>query len=128
MRHDMVVKMLFKKDIRMDHPEIKPTKEINEPEYIQNLSDYEYWCNLSINMAQMVPPHNKPDLVIWNANDEMCNIVEFCGPAETKITKMGEEKLSIYIPLVQNLQIMYPDYHYQITPIIVGYLGQLQNR
>ena len=35
MRYDMVAKTLFKEVIRQNHPEIKPTKEINEPEYIQ---------------------------------------------------------------------------------------------
>ena len=109
---------------RKNHPEIKPTKIINESEYIQKLSEYEYWWNLSINTAQKVP-HNKQDLVIWNTKDKTCDIVEFSYPADTNNTKKEGEKLSTYIPLVRNLQIMYPDYHYQITPIIVGALGSI---
>ena len=55
-------------------------------------------------------------------------VVEFSCPADTNITKKEEEKLLTYIPLVWNLQVMYPDYHYQITPIIVGALGQFLNQ
>ena len=75
-------------------------------------------------MAQYAS-HNNPDLFIWNKKDKMCNIVEFNCPADNKITKKEQEKLLTYIPVVQNLQIMYPDYQYQITPIIVAALGSI---
>ena len=55
-------------------------------------------------------------------------VVEFSCPADTNITTKEEEKLLTYIPLVWNLQVMYPDYHHQITPIIVGALGQFLNQ
>ena len=55
-------------------------------------------------------------------------VVEFSCPADTNITKKEEEKLLTYIPLVWNLQVMYPDYHHQITPIIIGALGQFLNQ
>lgn len=43
----------------------------------------------------------------------------------SKITKKEQEKLSTCIPVIQNLQIMYPDYQYQITPSIVAALGSI---
>ena len=98
--------------------------EINEQEYIQKVGDNEYWWNLSINTAQKVP-HNKPDLVIWNTKEKTCNIVEFSCPADINITKKEEEKLSAYLPLVRNLQIIHPNYHYKIKPIVVGALGSI---
>ena len=55
-------------------------------------------------------------------------VVEFSCPADTNITKKEEEKLFTYIPLVWNLQVIYPDYHYQITPIIVLALDQFLNQ
>ena len=42
MRHDMITKKLFKEVIRKNHQKTKPTKEINEPEYIQKFVDCEY--------------------------------------------------------------------------------------
>ena len=70
-------------------------------------------------------PHNKPDLVIWNTKEKTCNIVEFSCPADINITKKEEEKLSAYVPLVQNLQMMHPKYHYKIIPIVLGALGSI---
>ena len=43
----------------------------------------------------------------------------------SKITKKEQEKLSTCITVIQNLQIMYPDYQYQITPSIVAALGSI---
>ena len=55
----------------------------------------------------------------------MCDIVEFSCPADVNITKKEEEKLSAYVPLIRKLQIMRPNYHYKIIPIIVGALGSI---
>ena len=106
------------------YPEIEVPKEINEQKYMQKVGDNEYWWNLSINTAQKVP-HNKPDLVIWNTKEKTYNIVEFSCPADINITEKEEEKLSAYVPLVQNLQIIHPKYHYKIKPIVVGALGSI---
>ena len=55
----------------------------------------------------------------------MCNIVEFSCPTGININKKEEEKLSAYVPLIRNLQIMHPNYHYKIIPIIVEALGSI---
>ena len=110
MRHDMVTKTLY--------------KEINEQEYMQKLGDNDYWWNLSINTAHKVQ-HNKPDLAIWNTKEKTCDIIEVSCPADINITKKEEEKLSTYVPLIRNLQIMHPNYHYRTIPIIVGALGSI---
>ena len=71
-------------------------------------------------------PHNKPDLVIWNTKEKTCNTVEFSSPADINILEKEEEKLSAYVPLVQNPQIMHLNYHYKIIPIVVGAPGSIQ--
>ena len=125
MRHDMVAKIFYKEIIKKKtHPEIEVPKEINEQEYIQKVGDNEYWWNLYISTVQKVP-YNKPDLVIWNTKEKRCNIVEFSCPADINITKKEEEKLSAYVPLVRNLQIMNPNYHYKIILIVVGALRSI---
>ena len=107
-----------KKLVKKNHP------FFNEQEYIQKLGDNEYWWNLSINTAQKVQ-HNKPDLVIWNTKEKTCDIIEVSCSADINITKTKEEKLSIYVPLIRNIQIMHPSYHYRIMPIIVGAPGSI---
>ena len=124
MRHDMIAKSLYKEIIRKNHPEIETPEEINEQEYIQKIGNNEYWWNLSINTAQKVQ-HNKPDLVIWNKNTKTCDVIEFSCPADINVSRKEEEKISTYIPFVRNLQIMHPNYHYRITPIIVGAHGSI---
>ena len=114
-------KNLVQRNHLKNHPEIEVPKEINEQQYIQKIGDNGYWWNLSINTAQKVP-HNKPDLVIWNTKEKTCNILEFSCPADINITKKEEEKLSAYVPLVWNLQIMHPNYNYKIIPVVVGAL------
>ena len=63
--------------------------------------------------------------VIWNAKEKTCDIIEVSCPAGINITKKEEEKLSTYIPLIRSLQIMHPNYHYRIIPIIVGALWSI---
>ena len=104
--------------------QIEVPKEINEQKYIQKVGDNEYWWNLSISTAQKVP-NNKPDLTIWNIKEKRCSLVEFSCPADINITKEEEEKLSAYVPLVRNLQIMNPNYHYKIILIVVGALRSI---
>ena len=120
----MVAKTLYKEIIKKNHPEIEAPKEINEQEYMQKLGDNEYWWNLSINTTQKVP-HNKPDLVIWCTKEKTCDIIEVSCPADN-ITKKEEEKLSTFVPLIRNLQIMHPNYYYRIGSIL-GHLGQFRN-
>ena len=117
-------KNLVQRNHKKNHPETEVPKKIDEQEYIQKVGDNEYWWNLSINTAQKVPL-KKPDLVIWNTKEKTCSIVEFSCPAAINITKKEEEKLSSYVPLIRNLQIMHPNYHYKIIPIIVGALGSI---
>ena len=117
MRHDMVAKTLCKEMNKTT----KKMKEINEQEYIQKVGENEYWLNLSMNTAQKVS-HKKPDLFIWNTKEEMCHIVKFSCPGGINITKKEEEKLSAYVPLIQNLQIMHLSYCYKVILNIVGAL------
>ena len=83
-------------------------KEINESEYIEELSDYESCRNISINMTHKLP-RNKTDLVIKNTKDKMRNKIEFICLPDINITKKEEQIFLTYIPLEQNLQIVYPD-------------------
>ena len=81
----------------------------------KNLGDYEYWWNLYISTQNV--PHNKPDLVIWITKGKTCNIVEFSCP--------GAPNMTTSLTLAGNIQIMYPDYHYQITLVIIEALQSI---
>ena len=64
-------------------------------------------------------------MLIWNKEIKLCTIVEFSCPLDTNISRKVTEKLENYGPLVQNSQITYPDYNFEIAPIVVGALGHI---
>ena len=50
----------------------------------------------------------------------LCSIVEFSCPADINITQKVNDNINVYGLLISNLQIMYPQYKFNIIPIIVG--------
>ena len=66
--------------------------------------------------------HNKPDVVIWNHNEKLCSIIEFSCLADINISRKIDEKMNTYGPLLRNLQILYPEYKFEMIPIVVGAL------
>ena len=86
----------------------------------------EYWWNITIKTATKVP-HNKPDLIIWNHGKDVCAVVDFSCPLDSNITKKVAEKKNNYEPLIRNMQIMYPNYKFEMIPIVIGCLGYVQN-
>ena len=52
----------------------------------------------------------------------MCSIVEFSCPADINITQKVNDKINVYGLLIRNLQIMYPQYKFNMILTIVGAL------
>ena len=94
-------------------------KLLQEPDQIYNTNDKEYLWDTPITTAAKIR-HSKPELVIWNKTEEICTIIEFSCPADINISKKIAEKTDNYGPLIQNLQIMYPQYRLMFVPIIVS--------
>ena len=55
----------------------------------------------------------------------MCSFVEFSCPADINITQKVNDKINVYGLLICNLQIMYLQYKFNMTPIIVEALGYI---
>ena len=89
-------------------------------EFIRN---QKYWWDISIKTTKIL--HNKPDLVIWDKANKLCSIVEFSCPADVNIMLKVNEKINIYGLLIHNLQIMYPQYKFNMILITVGALGYI---
>ena len=66
--------------------------------------------------------YHKPNIITWDRVEKICKIIERGYPADINITKKVEEKLNNYGPLICNLQIMYPQYKFQMVPIFIGAL------
>ena len=73
-------------------------------------------------------PHNRPDVVIWNCDTKVCKIIDVCVPLDTNVDLREETKSDSYIPLVDQLQRIYPRYKFIIVPVIYGALGTVPNK
>ena len=122
LRHDVVAVNFFNAFRKLHHNQ-ECKLNLNYPqETIITEGDFEYWWNISVKTTNRLP-HNKPDLIIWNKKSKQCYIVEFSCPSDVNVTSKITEKENNYAPLIRNLQILYTDYKYTFTPIIVGALG-----
>ena len=88
------------------------------------VSEHKYWWKISIKTITKIQ-HNKPDVVIWNHNEKLCSIIEFSCSADINISKKINEKMNSYGPLLRNLQILYPEYKFEMIPIVVVALGYI---
>ena len=85
-----------------------------------------YWWNIPVKTTTKIP-HNKPDLVIWNHEKCVCTVVGFSFPLGWNITKKVAEKKNSYGLLIRNMRIMYPNYKFEMIPVVIGCLGYIQN-
>ena len=120
LRLDALAKYVLKTVIMKNHSGMK-YRELTKYEYVIKHANAEYWWNISIKTATKVP-HNKPDIVRWNKLNKECSILEFGYRADVNISNKANEKNNVYGMLIRNMQILYPDYKFNMIPIIVGVL------
>ena len=120
-RYEVVAKTVLKALILKIHPTDK-FKHEQGPEYIYKVKGCESSWNLSIETAIKIK-HNKTDIVVWDRVEKIFKIIEISCTADVSITKKVEKKLSNYGPLIRNLQIIYPQYKFQMLPIVTGAMG-----
>ena len=124
LRYDVIAKMVYNALIK-ENPSYQKY-DWESPEYIHKEDNLEYWWNIGIKTATKIP-HNKPDLLLWDCNEKICQVIEFSCPADINVSKTVEEKVAAYGRLIRELQIMYKDYHFKMLPVVVGALGTIPN-
>ena len=125
LRHDQMGKILYISHIQKHFPETK-VKHLQEPEYICRVKHMGCWWNITIKTATKIL-HHRPDLIIWNHEKGVCTVVDFSCPLDLNITKKVAEKKNNYRPLICNMQIMYPNYKFEMISVVIGCLGYVQN-
>ena len=53
-------------------------------------------------------PHNKPDLIGWDTDQKICQIIEFSCPCDVNLMDKTRDKINIYGLLMRNLKISSP--------------------
>ena len=95
---------------------------MNESEYVLQIDNHEYSWNMSIKTTTKVT-HNKPDLLVWDNEQKIYQVIEFSCPCDVSLINKTAEKINTYGPLIRNLQISYPRYRFEMIPIVIGALG-----
>ena len=80
----------------------------------------EIWWDQKVELPNGVV-HNTPDIILWDKIDKK-NATLLKSVFQKNINKKIKEKYDNYFPLITELQRIYRNYIYQITPIIVGAL------
>ena len=123
LRHDAIAKYVYDQH----HMKLVPKCKVEYPanEFIHSEGNIEYWWNLPIKAA-MKTKNNKPDLIIWNNEVKICQVVEFSCPADIDVSKKVCENDNIYGPLIRSMQLLYPDYKFEFIPSLKGHWVQYQ--
>ena len=125
LRRDVIAKIVYNALIHKKNL-LYGKQDLESPEYIYKEGNLEYWWNISINTATKIP-HNKPDLILWDRDEKICQVIEFSCPADINVSRKVKEKVAAYGPLIRNLQIIYKDYRFKMLPAVVGALGTITN-
>ena len=121
-RHNPVAKVILNEVIKEDQQ-----PRIDHPLPVISTPTKEIWWDKPLQTPNKIE-HNRPDIVIWDRNRTTCTIIEVGVPLDFNIASRQRNKADKYIPLISELQQMYPGFKYQFAPIILGALGTVPNR
>ena len=60
---------------------------------------------------------------VSNKKDLACKIIDIAVPLDLSVTSKSKDKRIDYMVPLSELQRIYPRYHYQIIPVVIGALG-----
>ena len=120
LRHNEVAKSLYHAILCS----IDASTPFRSPESLTSLGALEIWWDMRVRTLPKVQ-HNKPDMIIWNRQLKECKIVEVGTPLDVNVAHVESEKFDKYMPLMLGLQRLYPEYRFQIIPIVIGATGNI---
>ena len=86
----------------------------------------EIWWDIHISTTPRVK-HNKPDIVIWNNKNKTCKIVDICVPLDLNVHVQEKTKRDTYASLIVGLLRHYPDFVFEVIPLVKGATGLITN-
>ena len=123
-RHNPVAKALYNEIITEvgSQEDAKRYHTTLTPHPVTRTETAELWWDQKITTTSKIS-HNCPDIVVWNLKNKTCQIIDISLPLDTNVELRHSTKRDNYMPLVDQLRRTYPDYDFQIIPIITGALG-----
>ena len=121
-RHNEVAKVIYHELVEK-HQRMETRKR---PDSIIRTTQFELWWDKKV-AVQPTVEHNRPDIVYWNFHEKVCLIIDICVPLDVNVAKEEKEKSDRYVLLASRLQRLYPQYKYEIVPIVIGSTGYVSN-
>ena len=118
MRHNEVALVVYNGLIKnhfKDYPYVHP------PPVWKN-GHIELWWDLYVTTTPRVK-HNKPDIVVWDRKSKTCSIVDVCVPLDCNVHDQEKKKIDTYSPLIVGLLRLYPEYKFEVIPLVIGATG-----
>ena len=122
MRHDEVAKEVYNAIIRHHYPDHPHTLPLT----VWKRAHLEIWWDTHITTTPRVK-HNKPDMIIWNNRDMTCAIVDICVPLDMNVHAQEKTKRDTYGPLIVGLLRHYPQFKFEVVPLVIGATGLVTN-
>ena len=124
-RHNPIAKNIYDHVSATDNDNEEKRIHTNKvPPSITKLGTTEIWWDKPIAATSKIPD-NRLDMVIWDAGNKTCKIIDVCVPLDSNIGLREKTKRDNYIPLLDQLQKLYPNFKYQVILVVVGALGTL---
>ena len=71
--------------------------------------------------------HNRSEIVLWKRNERKCYVIDISVGLDVTISKNHEAKIDIYLPLLAELKRLYPEYAFDVVPIVIGATGYIDH-
>ena len=118
-RHNEVAKVIYYELLR-EQGGIDEVKK--KPEPTTRTGNIEIWWDKKISVQPPVE-NNRPDIVLWNLETKKCAIIDICVPMDVNVAREEKEKCDKYLLLSSRLKRLYPDYSFNVIPIVLGSTG-----
>ena len=87
----------------------------------------EIWWDTKIRTLMKLE-HDRPDIVLWKKEELKCYIMDICVCLDINIDKNIKQKLDSYLPLAAELKRLYPEYDFEVLPIVIGATGLITKK
>ena len=124
-RHNPIAKKIYDQVSATDNDNKKKWTHTNKvPPSITKLGSTEIWWDKPTAATSKIP-HNRLDMVVWDAGNKTSKITDVCVPLDSNLGLREKTKHDNYIPFVDQLQKLYLNFKYQVIPVVDGTLGTL---
>ena len=102
-RHNPIAKSIHHEILEVIEPGRK--RQNGEPPPVTKSGNYEIWREKVIPTSYKLK-HNRPDILLWDNEAQICTIVEVTMPLDTNVTARTSYKKEIYMELVEALRVL----------------------